>query len=151
MTSAPVPGQLAMRMPFEFEEDVEIIPREPPASLGWLDGVVDHLERILGGPRPRIEWFEQPAESMHRCGFKLGGFYRNGDSAIWVNIDRRVPGLLVQTVTHEYIHYQRWRDGIRCPHRPGEGPCRCEDEVVDDLAWDIAPMDLVPSFREPAA
>ena len=137
-----------MRMPFEFEEDVEIIPVESPACLAWLDRVVDHLEWTLGGPRPWIEWFEQPAASIHRCGYKLAGFYRDGDSAIWVNVDRGKPGLLVQTVTHEYIHYQKWRDGTRCPHRPCDDPDPCEEEV-DCLAWDIAPMDLVPSLPRP--
>lgn len=63
--------------------------------------------------------------------------------AIWVNVDRGVPGLLIQTVTHEYIHYQRWRDGTRRPHRLLDGHDPCEDEI-DELAWGT-PMNLVPS------
>jgi len=39
---------------------------------------------------------------------------------------------------------------VRCPHRPCDGPDPCEDEV-DDLAWDIAPMGVVPSLAEPPA
>ena len=52
MDSAPVPGQLSMRMPFEFEEDVDIIPVDPPPGFEWLDRVVDHLEGPSVAPVP---------------------------------------------------------------------------------------------------
>ena len=143
-------GQLDLRMPFEFEEGMDIEPMEPPdapAASRCVRHMLARLDRILGGPPPRVAWFRHSAEASQRCGFVLAGFYIDGESVIWVNYDYPSPFRLADTVAHEYIHYWRWQQGMGCEHEDlvDDDPC---EEGIDAMAWHLIPWGSLP--KEPA-